>query len=261
MAELRIGIHLASLKLPLRKALQTAARLGATAVEVDARREINPRELSQTGLRQFRKLIEDLQLRVCAVGFRTRRGYHTGQDLQRRVDATKEAMTFAYSLGASVVVNHVGAVPTDTETSEWSTMVDSLTDIGRHGQKCGAMLAATTAGTENGEQLAKLIRAIPDGTLGINFDPASLIANGYSAVDTLEHLAAHVLQVYARDGTRDLTQGRGVEVPMGRGSVDFSSVIGMLEECNYTGCYTAQRLWSDDPTTDIGQAVQYLQNL
>ena len=50
MPALRIGIELASLHLPFKKALHTAAELGADAVEIDARGEFRPQQLARTGL-------------------------------------------------------------------------------------------------------------------------------------------------------------------------------------------------------------------
>ena len=80
-----------------------ASRIGASAVELDARNEIHPSQLSDTGLRQLRKMLEDLNLKVASLRFQTRRGYDHPQDLDRRVEATKAAMKLAYRLGAPVV--------------------------------------------------------------------------------------------------------------------------------------------------------------
>ena len=115
VSNLKIGIQTRSLRQPLKKALQTAARLGADGVEVDLRTELPMAELSHTSIRQFRKQLEDLNLRLSAVAFPTRRGYDVPEALDRRVLATQQAMTLAYQLGASVVVNRVGSVPPDTE--------------------------------------------------------------------------------------------------------------------------------------------------
>ena len=84
MLDIKVGIHLASLRLPLLKGLAVAARLGAQAVEIDARGELRPAELTQTALRQMRKTLNDFQLRVCAVSYRTRRGYGVLDDLDAR---------------------------------------------------------------------------------------------------------------------------------------------------------------------------------
>ena len=105
MLQIKVGVQLASLGLPLRKGLLTAREMGAEAVEIDARSELRPEDLSQTGVRQVRKMLDDLNLRVSCLSFRTRRGYHVADDLEARIDATKRALRLAYDLGASVVVN------------------------------------------------------------------------------------------------------------------------------------------------------------
>ena len=257
MPQLKVGIQLASLRQPFKKALETASRLGADGVEINARTEFRPADLSATALRHLRKLLDDLQLSVCAVTFRTRRGYNVFDDLDRRIEATKSAMDFAYQIGADVVVNQIGRVPEEAKGPEWDSLLESLTDIGKHGQRCGAVLAAET-GSESGSTLAKLIEALPDGSLFVNFDPGNLIINSFSAEEALRILAPHIRHVHAKDGVRDLAQGRGLEVPLGRGSVDFPTVLAVLEQCNYRGYLTIERENSSDPVGEVGAAVSYL---
>jgi len=258
--QLRVGIQLSSLRLPFKKALLTAAQLGADAVEIDARFQVKPRDFTRTGIRQLRKTLDDHNLRVCAIGFPTRRGYDNLAELDQRVQATKEAMQFAYDLGASVVVNQIGRVPESADSPAWQTLLEVLTDLGAHGQRVGAFLAAET-GTEDGTVLASLIDALPPGSLPVNFDPGNLIINGFSAHDSIAALGTHVIHVHAKDAVRDLAQGRGLETPLGRGSVDFPELIGVLEEHNYRGYFTVERQHAADPIAEIGQAVQYLRNL
>ena len=187
--QLKIGIPLARLGLPFRQAISKAAALGADAVEIDARSEINLLELTQTGIREIRKLLEDHRLRVCAVSFQTRYGYQVRDELSRRVDATKQVMTVAFKLGSSVVVNYVGRVPESEEDPDWPLLVETLADIGRHGQRVGATLCART-GAERGEDLARLVKALPTGSLGVDFDPGTLIMNGHSPREALEGVGA-----------------------------------------------------------------------
>ncbi|MFM9115545.1 MAG: sugar phosphate isomerase/epimerase, partial [Planctomycetota bacterium] len=75
MLQIRVGINLANLQVPFARGLRLAKELGAEAVEIDARGELRPETLSRTGVRQIRKQLDDLQLKVSAVDFRTRRGY------------------------------------------------------------------------------------------------------------------------------------------------------------------------------------------
>lgn len=258
--QIKVGVQLASLKLPFKKALLTAAQMQADAVEIDLRSDLPAGELSRSGVRQLRKMLDDLNLRISAASFRTRRGYHVLDDLDRRIEATKQAMLLAYDLGATVVVNHVGKVPREVDSQAWNTMLQALADIGRHGQRVGATLAAETA-TESGEELAKLIQALPIGSLGVDFNPGVLIVNGHSPSEAIKSLASHVLHVHATDATRDLALGRGLEVPLGRGSVDYAEILGKLEENQYRGYLTVARRESENPLVEIAQAVKYLKSM
>lgn len=256
-----IGVQVTSLQVPLKKALPVVARLGAKGVELDARGELKPNEMTQTGLRQLRKLLDDYGLRVSGVSFQTRRGYDVADDLQRRIDATKQALSFAYSLGCSCVLNQVGRIPSVEENPEGrQRLIDSLTDIGRHSQRAGAWLAITT-GTEDGPAMRELIESLPEGSVKVNFDPGMLIINGFSPREAIEQLAPHVAHVQARDGVRDLARRRGLETPLGRGSADFPYLLGTLIEFNYQGFWTIARERSERPAEEIALAVEYLKNI
>lgn len=260
MADVNIGIQLASLRMPLKKALLTAAQLGAQGVEIDARNDIRPQELSDTGRRQLRKMLDDLNLRVAAVRFHTARGYDVPENLERRIDGTKEAMRFAYSLGASVVVNQVGRVPEETDSEAYHLLGQCLTDLARYGQKVGAMLGAET-GSEPGERLAGLIDSLRETAIGITFNPGNLIVNNFSVEDALPTCAGHTLLVHAKDAVRDLARGRGVEVPLGRGTAEFPQIIASLEEHRYRGWYIVERDYSEDIVQSLRYSLQFLRNL
>ncbi|QDU92973.1 sugar phosphate isomerase/epimerase family protein [Lignipirellula cremea] len=259
MLQLRLGLHLPSLGLPLNKGLIVAARLGAQAVEIDARGEIKPRDLTRTGVRHVRKLLEDTNLRICAVQFRTRRGYDDAEDLDRRIEATKEAMKMAYDLGAPIVVNHIGRPPEPPEGPKWQTMIEALTDIGRYGQKIGATLCART-GSESGEDLQRLVAELPLGSLGIDFDPGGLIVNGHSPSAAMDLLAPNVMHLRARDGVRDVSQGRGLATQLGRGSADFPYLLSKLEEFEYRGYVTFEKSHSADAEQEISDAIAYMRS-
>lgn len=260
MLKLRIGIRSASLRLPFRRALAKAAELGADAVEVDARTEVPPRALARTGVREIRKWLEDYNLRVCAVSFHTRRGYDVPEELDRRVEATKDAMQLAAQLGARAVVNYVGHVPEQADAPRWPQLVEVLGDLGRYGQHVGATLAARTGG-EGGADLARLVQALPVGALGVDFDPGGLLTNGFSAREALATLAPFVVHVHATDGVHDLAKGRGAETPLGRGAADYPELLGILEQQGYAGYLTVECERAQQPVAEVAQAVQYLRAL
>lgn len=260
MLQIKVGIQLASLRLPFKQGLLTAAQMGADAVEIDLRNELRPEELSRTGIRHVRKMLDDLNLRVSCAAFRTRRGYDAADGLDRRIEATKEALRTAYGLGTTVVVNHIGRVPTEENPAAWDLMREALADIGKVGQRVGATLAAET-GTESGEELLRLIDSLPPGALGVDLHPANLILHNHSPREAARALAAHVIHVHAADATRDLAERRNIEVPLGRGTAEFPELLAILEEHRFRGYITIERRQSDNPVFEISQAVQYLRNL
>jgi sugar phosphate isomerase/epimerase len=260
MLQLKIGIRLASFGLPFGRALASAAALGADAVEIDAPRDINPLELTQSGIREIRKLLEDRRLRVCVIRFATRYGYEVSDGLDRRIEATKQAMTVAYKLGASVVSNFVGRIPESEQSPDWPMLIDTLTELGRHGQRVGATLCART-GAERGEDLARLLQALPAASLGVDFDPGTLIVHGHSPREALTSLAPYVLHARARDAMRDISQGRGVETPLGEGSADFPTLLAMLEEHQYRGYLTIECEQTREAEVRIRSAIEYLRRL
>jgi sugar phosphate isomerase/epimerase len=258
--QIRIGVRLASLKLPFRKALIAAKELGAEAVEIDARTELRPEDMSQTGVRQVRKMLDDLELRVSAITFYTRRGYDVVEDLEQRLDATRRTLKLAYDLGTSVVVNQIGRIPAEADSPAASTLVQALTDLGRHGHKVGALLAAET-GTESGAAMAQLIARLPPGSMGVDLNPANLILHGHLPSEAVRALGKYIMHVHATDATRDLAQSRSLEVPLGQGSAEWPELLGVLEEQQYRGFFTIARREAANPIAEIRQAAEFLRNM
>ena len=257
---LKIGIELAGMGLPARNALKAAADLGVDAVEIDGRGEFSPRNLSETGLRQLRKMLADLRLEVAAVSFRTRRGYDTPADLDARVDATKAAMRLAAQIGAGAVVNHLGRVPSKQQQVDDSLLVEVLSDLANYGNHVGAYLAAET-GSESGPELAQLFEKLPEGTIGVDLNPGNLAAGGYSPTEAIEALGSRILHVHATDGFCDLATRRGEQVPLGTGATDFPTLLAMLEESGYRGYFTIRSHGADDPLAAASNAVEYLRRI
>lgn len=260
MVQIRIAVRLASLGQPFKKALLTAAKMGAGAVEIDARTEMRPAEVTETGVRQFRKMMDDLNLRVSSIRFQTRRGYDVADDLDRRVDATKQALRLAYQLGTTTVVNQIGKVPAEPDSESWHQLRSVVDDINRYGAHIGAFLTPET-GTEEGAELAALLDANEESFTPIAFNPGNLIINGFSAGNALRALADRIQLISARDGVQDLAAGRGIEVPLGQGLADFHEILGCLENYQFDGWTVVQRSNSADAITEISDSITYLSNL
>lgn len=252
MTDLRIAAQTRALAQPFKKALHTASSIGADGVQFDARNELRPAELSDTGLRQLRKILDDLNLRVSSLTFPTRRGYGDPTDLDRRVEATLAALRLASRLRARVLVCDLGGLATSTPQ-----LTEVFTNLGAHGMRLGVQLAAQ-ARFESFEQVADFLATLPEGSLFLDLHPTHLMAQGHLPIEFVSALGQHVAHVHAVDGVRDFASGRNLEVELGRGSVDFPSLLGQLEEFGYRGWATIERHSSDDVATDVANAVKFL---
>ncbi|TWT46662.1 sugar phosphate isomerase/epimerase family protein [Botrimarina hoheduenensis] len=261
MATLPIGIATRSLRLPLRQALLKAAQLGADGVEIDVRNELRLTEMSQTAVRQLKKLLSDLGLKVAAVAFPTRRGYDDPDELDRRVLATQEAMSLAYRLGASVVVNQAGALPADADTPLAENQVNALSLLAAHSERAGARLALVSDAAPASQR--RLLDELPGGGIGVALDPIALLSAGHAPTEALTQLGEHLLYGYAIDAVHEgIGSGaRTSEVELGRGDADWPELLGLLEERGYRGWLTALRSAGSDPAGDLANAVAYLRTL
>ena len=259
MLQLKKGIRLESLRQPFKKALQSAAEMGANGIEINARTEVRPAELTRTGVRQIKKMLSDNRLEVCCINFTTRRSYADPNDLDERIDATKAAMSMAYDLGCRVVSNRLASLPGDSSPAD-STFVQALEDIGRHSHRVGCSLALRS-GPIDGFKLGDLIHRLSPAALSVDFDPAELLISGQDVEACMKALAPHVVHFRARDAVIDLSKNQGLEVQLGRGSVDLAPLLALLEENAYQGFITLDRQAESDPVFECAQSMQFLDNL
>ncbi len=259
MISFKIAAQTACFVQPIKKALHTAANLGCNGVQIDARSELKPTDLSDTGLRQLRKILTDLNLRVSSVAFPTRRGYSNSTDLQPRLEATVAAMQLASRLGARILISNLGPLPVAENSNERATLVEAMQSLATHGDRLGVRLAVQTAAPA--QQLADFLADLPAGTLALDLHPARLIAQGESPAGFVGIAGQYIAHVHATDGVHDLAAGQGVEVELGRGTADFPELLGMLEEYGYRDWLTIERRNSRQPIEDISNAVKYLRSL
>ncbi len=259
MPALRIGLDLQTLQMPFREALHTAARLGVDAVVLDARQTIRPNEFTQTGVRELRKVLEDLHLRVAALSYRSRRGLVTMDELDHRVTGTKAAMDLAYRLGSDLVIGTLGPLP-QPESEAWQVLTTVLDDLGSYSQRAGAVFAAQT-GLDTGDAFARLLRSLPEGALGVDFNPGDLVIAGHNPREAVQALGSWILHVHATDAIAGFSQSRGRRVPLGQGAVDTPALLGALEEFGYRRYFTVQPNPGDEAVRHATTAVQYLRSL
>jgi sugar phosphate isomerase/epimerase len=236
----RLSVPTLSLSRDLRRGLARARELGVRGVEIDGRRGVAAEQITQTGLRQIRKWLDDEGLVVSAVAFPTRGGYADADRLEARIAATKSALELAHALGARVVTNHIGDIPpvpapdADEPDPAWQLLIDVLADIGRWGHRVGATLCAE-AGRAAPADLLRVIAALPEVSLQCDIVTGSLLVHHQDPVAAVETLRSHIGFVHVTDAVAGSYAGRGRPAPLGTGEVDVPAVLGALEERAYRG--------------------------
>ena len=241
----RLAVPVLPLASDFRRSISIAREFGIGGIEVDGRYGIDLATLSDTGVRQIRKWLDDAGLHVAAVSFPTRGGYADQNRLEARVLATKQAMLQAHRLGASVLLGHLGDIPSSKEDPGWQVLVDVLSDLGRTGQQTGAIFCAE-AGRAGPDDLKKVIESVPDGSLQVHLVTGALLVHGHDPADAAITLAGDIGYVHATDAVAGAYAGHGKAVPLGTGQVDLPPVLAILEERGYRGwvgveAITAQR--------------------
>jgi sugar phosphate isomerase/epimerase len=251
---MKLGVRLESFRLPPRKALEEAEKLGVRGVQFDAVGDLSAKALSQTGRRELRNRIHAHHLELSAVGCPLRHGLDYADHLDARVEYVKQTMALSYELGARLVVVQAGKIPAPDQPS---LMVEALADLGRHGDRIGAVLALET-GLEDGATLAGFLRRFDTGSLAANLDPANLLMHDfdpYVAVSSLRELVAHV---HARDARRSSASRTVQETPLGHGDIDWMKMLATLEEIDYRGWLVVERESGDDRAGDVARGVSFL---
>lgn len=183
---------------------------------------------------------------------------------QRTEDLLKGA-EFAYKIGVSDIVTHIGYLPDNPYHPDNLGVVKALKHICAQLKKRDQYLLFET-GEELPLSLAYLIRDVGMDNLAVNFDPANLILNGrgFCPAASLKFLAPFIRGVHAKDALMPVaTDIKKIEVPVGEGDADFPSLIAILKEIGYDGFVTIENERHSDPDRDkkIQETKKYLEEL
>jgi sugar phosphate isomerase/epimerase len=260
MARLKIGIRLESLGLTFRRGLQEAERLGVAGVQVDAVGDLSPNSLSQTGRRELRHLLRSHNLELSALGCPLRRGLDTPEGLEARIDHIRKVLTLSFELGPRIVIVQAGQIPEKPEDPRAARLTEALLALGHHGDRTGTILALET-GLESGEALRDFLKRFDTGGLGVNFDPANLLMNGFNPYDSARALQGWIVHTHAKEARKAGPSRAAQEVPLGHGDLDWFQYLGVLEEIDYHGWLTLERETGDRRLADITEGVAFLRRL
>src|SRR5580692_4884646 len=180
-----------------------------------------------------------------------------------RVAHIKRASDFAKECGVSAVQTHCGFIPENPNDPVYTETVGALIEAVGYCRRNGQNFRYET-GQETPITLVRAMKDVGLDNQGVNFDLANLILYGKAnPVDAIEILAPYVQGIHAKDGMwptnpKDL----GIEVPIGKGKVDFPRIIARLKALNYRGAVTIERETSGpQQEQDVLEAKKYLETL
>jgi L-ribulose-5-phosphate 3-epimerase len=281
---MKIGIIVESLRLPLFEGLEKAAELGADGVQIYAVSgdSHNLLEYSDTQLKELKSCCNNNNLVVTAIcGDLGGHGFRQPQGNAERIALSKQIIDIGLKLGTKIMTTHIGVVPVDLNDPMYEEMAISLREVGEYAARFDACLAIET-GPESPEALKIFIEnAVGSSGITVNMDPANLVmvqnADPAAAVLTLkDHIVhthakdgihyrfcdpARVYGAFAEGGFEQLVAETGelfAETPLGEGQVNWDSYLKTLHEIGYDGFLTIEREVGDNPIKDISSAINFL---
>lgn len=259
MPALRLAVATRHLALPLRQSFDTAASMGAQGVQLDARNELKPNSLSETGRRDLKRQLDEQRLTLASFEYPTRRAFYDQEALDARIAGLKGALEFAWSLGVKTVVGRVGRIPDDPQLPSFNLLCEVLNDIARHSNRVGATFAVTPT-NDSLDGLREVFDRVTEGPIGLNLDPAGIVMSGGNPVEVYRAFYDRVLSAQIRDGLRDI-DGQGTEVAVGRGEVVWDELLALLEEGPFRGWLVATRSSGEDKGGDMARALRYIRTV
>lgn len=259
MGNLKISVLADDLNLPPKEALRTAARIGATGVQLfTTRGELAAENLSASGRRDLARFIRNLGLTWTAVcadlgGARFADPARVEQYVQR----TRRSLELAREVGVPVVTAHAGPIPEDPQGPTARQIADAVGQIGEFADRVGVVYALET-GQESVATLAGLLDRLANPALGINYDPANVILRGEDALEGVQRVAGQIRYVHAKDAVSGGGEGGGGRiVPLGQGQLDYAAFLAALEDAGYGGPHCIETR-AADRVADAAHAVAFL---
>lgn len=281
MAEpLKIAVMLGNLRMDLYEGMKVVAEWGVPGLHISV--DGGPwdaRTLDSAGRKALVSHIRGLGLEISAVSC-----WGGGVDLgepenwDENVAWGKLVLELAADLECGIWQGHCGIMPEHESDPKWQRFLDGIGALARHGEAVGAKLAVET-GPEPAFVLKRLLDAVGSPGLAINWDPANMIlwparfaseaGEEYCQLKWFEKfqpnegalaLASHIVHTHAKDALV-LPDGKGQEVPLGEGWVDWPRYVGYLRESGFTGYFAIEREVGANPCEDIKKAVDFLQTL
>jgi sugar phosphate isomerase/epimerase len=220
---------------------------------------VEPSELSRTGRRQLLHFIRGLGLQLAALGGDLGgQRFMDSRRVEQRLNETRAIIEMAAELRVPLVTTQLGRV--DDESLQRGFLVEAVEHLAEIADRTGTFIALETAGTTP-DKLADLLRRINAPSLGVCYDPGSLLLEGADPVAGIAAVANSILIARARDAVAGSPQRPGREVPLGAGELDLPAYLAQLDQAGYRNVPFIRRTESEHPLEDVAEAKRRLLSL
>ena len=272
-----IGVILDSFRCDLFEAMDRAVAIGAQGFQVFATAgQLSPEGITEGYKQKFIRGIKDRGLTVSALCGDLGHGFTDPQANPQLIDRSKRILDLAKELGTNIVTTHIGTVPEDKTCDTYKVLQEACRDLAEYADAIGSHFAIET-GPETAVCLKEFLDTLDSTGVAVNLDPANLImCMQDDPVQAVYTLRKYIVHTHAKDGInmRNIPawvdkeaamqaagKARYLELPLGKGGVDWPNYLKALEEIGYKGFLTIEREVGDDPSADIHSAADFLRGL
>ena len=273
-----IGVMVESFRTDLRSAVEAAAKLGASGLQMYCSRgEYTPANLNSAKRREVLDLVKSYGLAFSAICGDLGHGFGDAEANPALIEESKRIIDLALELETSIVTTHIGVVPSDPNHERYKIMQDACASLAAYADSTGARFAVET-GPETSLVLKKFLDSLGSKGVSVNLDPANLVmVTGDDPVEAVYNLRDYIVHTHAKDGIKLVDgnpeyiyrvvhpvpqEAEGIqyfsEVPLGTGGVPFPAYLAALQDIGYHGYLTIEREVGENPAADIATAVSFL---
>ena len=277
MSDLKIAVMLDSFRIDRYLAMQKAVAMDVPGIHISASGDWDARTMAPAARQELVRHVRSLGLEISAIScWGGEVDLTEEENWAENVEWGKRALELAADLECGICQAHVGIMPEDISDPGWGRMVEAMGEFAQHGEQADACLAIET-GPEPPYVLRRLITEVGSKAIRINWDPANMILwpalfaakldepynrekwiEKFQPSEGAKALADVIVHTHAKDGIVH-PDGRGEEVPLGEGWVDWPRYIANLLGSGYDGYFAIEREVGDNPEVDIHKAVEFLQ--
>lgn len=273
---MKIGAMVESFRLGFRGGVEKAAELGVAGIQKYATGE----ELNWTDaqIKEALDIVKANGLVFSAICGDFGYGFDDPDKNPEMIEKSKRVLDIAKKLECDIVTTHIHKVP-EEECAQKEIMRKACRELAVYADSIGSCFALET-GPEFGEVLGGFLDSLGANGVRVNFDPANLVmVAGDRPENALKYIGKYVVHTHAKDGIKLHKPAEGeviigeeaqqhaelakmgheyLELPLGKGGVDFDIYLPALAAAGFDGFLTIERECGDAPEKDIAMAVDFL---